>query len=449
MLEFNKMTNTNIIKKILFLANILWIVFSEAVRNYIFNNNEVLITNITHRLSKINILFVKIFQAIAINNNIVNENINNTFIQFTDNAPYTEADINYDVLFNLANKFNLKIENNFLPINSGMISLVFKATKIDTNETLILKIKRNNIENTLKEAIDNLMFIVYLSSYFSIIQRYEIPVSIEKNINIIKSQTDFNQEIKNMDFMKKICMRLDYIIIPKVYPEVTEKYNNAIMMEFINGQKIDEISKEDYYDFAIKLNKFVFITLLIHGTTHGDLHGGNVLFIKDSNNTNNTNNSNIKIGLIDFGILYQMSKSFNEILFDFCTEIFTKSPEDVAVRILTYGFFDPPDILNKITVDEKQFIIELITHFIRDILVDSKNANQKKIYEFLFNLNNFVIENKLEKYGLKLNDEFIKLQMFIAMYQGVSLKLASTEYIEIVNKVINDLYLSTMSQLEN
>lgn len=73
----------------------------------------------------------------------------------------------------------------------------------------------------------------------------------------------------------------------------------------------------------------------------------------------------------------------------------------------------------------------------------------KKIYEFLFNLNNFVTENNLEKYGLKLSDEFIKLQMFIAMYQGVSLKLSSTEYIAIINKVISDLYLSTMSKFAN
>jgi len=181
----------------------------------------------------------------------------------------------------------------------------------------------------------------------------------------------------------------------------------------------------------------------LYGTTHGDLHGGNILFIKDTNNTNNTN---IKIGLIDFGILYQTSKLFNEILFDFCTEIFTKSAEEVAVRILTNGFFDPPDILNKITSEEKSFIIGLISKFINDALSDSNNANQKKIYEFLFNLNNFVTENKLEKYGLKLSDEFIKLQMFIAMYQGVSLKLSSTEYMAIVNKVISDLYLSTMSQ---
>ena len=143
-----------------------------------------------------------------------------------------------------------------------------------------------------------------------------------------------------------------------------------------------------------------------------------------------------------------MSKSFNEILFDFCTEIFTNKAEDVAVRILKNGFFDPPDILNKLSVSEKEYLIGEISKFINTILTDPTNANQKKIYEFLFNLNNFVTEHKLEKYGLKLNDEFIKLQMFIAMYQGISLKLTNTDYMEVVNKVINELYISTMSLLD-
>jgi predicted unusual protein kinase regulating ubiquinone biosynthesis (AarF/ABC1/UbiB family) len=437
---------TTIIKNILFLLNSVWIIFSEIIGYYIFNNNEALINNTIERLSKTNILFIKLFQAIALNSSIIDEKIKKLLLKYTDNAPYTEKDIDYDLLYNMITQFNLKIENNFTPINSGMISLVFKATKMDTGETVILKMKRKNIEQKLDDAIDNLMFVVYILSYFSVFQRYEIPASIAKNIGIIRSQTDFNQEIKNMATMKKICMRLNYIVIPKFYPEVTEKYNNLIMMEFIQGQKIDQVSKEDYYDFAIKINKFVFITLLTYGTTHGDLHSGNVLFIKDANNSND---DNIKIGLVDFGILYKTSKLFNEVLFDYCTEIFTKPAEDVAVRILTNGFFDPPDILNKLTPSEKKYIIELISKVINDALTDYSNANQKKIYEFLFNLNNFVTENNLEKYGLKLSDEFIKLQMFIAMYQGISLKLSSTEYIAIINKVISDLYLSTMSKFVN
>ena len=440
---------TDIFKNILFLIKSSWIIFSEYIKFCFFKDKITLINNITYKLSKINILYVKIFQGIALNNNLIDETMNNELLKYTDNAPYITDDIDYDTLFKVSTQYNLKFENGFTPINSGMISLVFKANKIDANdeiEHVIIKIKRNNIEKTLDEAIDNLMFIVYLLSYIPIFQRYEIPATISKNINIIKCQTDFNQEIKNMCLIKNNCKRLNYVVIPNVFPEITEKYDNVIMMEFIQGEKIDLISKEDYFEFAIKLNKFVFITLLIHGITHGDLHSGNILFIKEKSENNE---DIIKIGLIDFGILYETSKKFNDTLFDFCTEIFTKSSEVVAVRILKDGFFEPPDILDKLSVLEKDYLINQISNFINIILTDPTNANQKQIYNFLFNLNNFVIENKLEKYGLRLNDEFIKLQMFIAMYQGISLKLTNSDYMDVVNKVINELYISTMSLLEN
>lgn len=445
---------TDIFKNILFLIKSSWIIFSEYIKFCFFKNKITLINNITYKLSKINILYVKIFQGIALNNNLIDETMNNELLKYTDNAPYITDDIDYDTLFKVSTQYNLKFENGFTPINSGMISLVFKANKIDANkidandeiEHVIIKIKRNNIEKTLDEAIDKLMFIVYLLSYIPIFQRYEIPATISKNINIIKCQTDFNQEIKNMCLIKNNCKRLNYVVIPNVFPEITEKYDNVIMMEFIQGEKIDLISKEDYFEFAIKLNKFVFITLLIHGITHGDLHSGNILFIKEKSENNE---DIIKIGLIDFGILYETSKKFNETLFDFCTEIFTKSSDVVAVRILKDGFFEPPDILDKLSILEKDYIINQISNFINIILTDTKNANQKQIYKFLFNLNNFVIENNLEKYGLRLNDEFIKLQMFIAMYQGISLKLTNSDYMDVVNKVINELYISTISHLEN
>lgn len=439
---------TNIINNIIFVINISWIIFSETMKYYIFNDKISYVNNITNRLSKINILSVKIFQAIALNNNLIDKFTNNYLLKYTDNAPYTGDDIDNKTLTKLENQYNLKFENGFIPINSGMISLVFKATSIDTNKTVIIKLKRNNIEEKLDKAIENLLFMVYLLSYFPLFQRYEIPASISKNIGIIKCQTDFNQEIKNMLLIKKNCKRLNYIVIPDVYQDVTEKYNNVIMMDFIHGEKIDKVSKEDYFDFAYKLNKFVFISLLIHGVTHGDLHSGNILFIKEKNEGDNNTSDNIKIGLIDFGILYETSKQFNETLFDFCTGIFTKKPEDIAIRILKNGFFEPPDILNKLSVSEKEYIIGEISKFITVILSEPTSVNQKQIYKFLFNLNNFIIENNLEKYGLKLNDEFIKLQMFIAMYQGISTKISNNDHMVVMNRVINELYISTISLLD-
>ena len=46
---------------------------------------------------------------------------------------------------------------------------------------------------------------------------------------------------------------------------------------------LNQIQEEDYEEFAKPVLKFGFVTTLLHGATHGDLHGGNILFIKDEN----------------------------------------------------------------------------------------------------------------------------------------------------------------------
>ena len=56
------------------------------------------------------------------------------------------------------------------------------------------------------------------------------------------------------------------------------------------------------------------------------------------------------------------------------------------------------------------------------------------------NLNNYLNENNLKQYGLKINDDFIKIQMGIAMAHGVSLSLCKNNYMDVANNVLNELF---------
>ena len=46
----------------------------------------------------------------------------------------------------------------------------------------------------------------------------------------------------------------------------------------------------------------------------------------------------------------------------------------------------------------------------------------------------------MKKYGLYFNDDFIKMQMGLAMAQGVCLCLCKNNYIEIANQVSNEMF---------
>ena len=117
------------IKTGIILSKLGWILSIELIKYLLWyhKNYEEFIVSITNKLIQINILYVKIFQAFALNNNIIDNKINNTLTRFVDNAPWTNKEIDYNLLSILEE--DIIFEKPLTPINSGMISLVFKGKK--------------------------------------------------------------------------------------------------------------------------------------------------------------------------------------------------------------------------------------------------------------------------------------------------------------------------------
>ena len=189
----------NKLKEILFLFNVFAIIFIELLIFAVYRDKLLFIDRLTQRLAGINILYVKIFQAFALNNSLIDDKINNMLLKFTDNAPWTTRDIDYDTLFQLEDEESIKfIDNLDDPINAGMISLVYRATNRKDKSNVIVKIKRKNIEQRLNDAIDNLLFVIYILSFFPIFQKYQLSEVVNKNIDIIRHQVNFNEEVQNI-----------------------------------------------------------------------------------------------------------------------------------------------------------------------------------------------------------------------------------------------------------
>jgi predicted unusual protein kinase regulating ubiquinone biosynthesis (AarF/ABC1/UbiB family) len=430
-----------IIKESIFMIKLFFIISSELFYYFIFKDFNYFIIRISHRLASINILYVKIFQAIASNNSLINDKINNQLLKFTDNAPWSYSDINYHDIIEFTNDYNLVLESGFeKPINSGMISIVFKAYKKDTNEHLIIKMKRNNIENKLNDSIQNLQTFMYLLSFFPLINKYQIANVINKNIDIITHQTNFLEEVDSIIKIKNNCKNLKYVKIPNVYKEVTEKYPNIILMEYINGIKISEIKEEDYEGFAKQVIKFGFVTTIVHGVTHGDLHGGNILFIKDDNDYK----CKYKIGVIDFGIIYELDTNFKNLLFDIFTSMFESPYRDTAIKILDSGLIDPPNIINQIPKEHYENIINFTAEIINETAQGSTNANQIQIYKFLYRLKEYLNNAELANIGIRPSDNFVKTQLILAMSHGVTLTLCKNNFFPLADKVINELFHTNM-----
>lgn len=430
-----------IANEILFVLRVGYAITSELFLYMIFRDYNNFIDRITRHLVSINILCVKVFQAVALNNSLIDDSVNNHLLKFTDNAPWTLDDVCLGDIVKISEEHNLCLKSGYeQPINAGMISLVFKAYHKDTDKPMIIKMKRNNIEEKLDAAIKNLQTIMYLLSFFPMINKYQLSELVNKNINIIQHQTNFLQEVANIERIRTNCKNLKYVKIPAVYKEVTEKYPNAILMEYIDGVKINQIKEADYEGFAKQVMKFGFVTTIVHGVTHGDLHGGNILFIKDEKDDRYKH----KIGVIDFGIIYELDANYKGLLFDVLTNMFTTDPKESAIKMLNSGIIDPPDILNQIPKKNYDAIIEFTTNIVNETISKSKQANQIQIYKFLSALKDYLNNSEIANIGIRPSDNFIKTQLVLAMSQGVTLTLCRDDFMTLADKVINELFHTHM-----
>lgn len=428
----------NNVKSLMFLLNAFFIFASEIMIYGILQDYSFFIERLSRRLASINILYVKIFQAFALNNSLIDDSINNKLLTFTDNAPWSYSDINREQLIEICDKFNIELPyGNEEPINSGMISLVFCGyEKNNPDKEVIIKMKRKRIQERLDEAIDNLLFSMYILSFIPIVQNYQLSEVIHKNIEIIRHQTNFLEEIDNMNKIRENCKHLKYVKIPTAKREVTEEYPDVILMDRIDGLKINQIVEDDYEAFAKLIVKFGIVTTILHGFTHGDLHGGNILFIKDPNDSKYPH----KIGVIDFGIVYDVNTQYKGMLFDIFTQMFENSPRKSAEILLNSGIIEPPNILRQIPKSDYEEIVTFTTEIVQETIFQSENANQIQIYKFLSKLKEYLSKESLTKIGIRPSDDFVKSQLVLAMAHGVTLTLCRDNFIPLMDTVINELF---------
>lgn len=420
-----------IFNNIIFLFKLSYVFLSE----YIFyklklKNHKECIEDLAFKLTKVNILCVKLFQAIALNNNYIDEKTNKILIKYTDNAPYSDTDINWGELINCIEEYDIK-ECNFVPMNAGMISVVFSC--VIKNRKCVLKVKRFDIENKLSYAINRVKFCSNLLSFIPLANSLDIPNVINKNIEIIREQTNFLKEVSNMLLFTQKCKYVDYVKIPDVYENITFKYKNIICMEFIEGKNIKNLPVSDLNEFAKLIIKFGFTSIFNFGLAHGDLHSGNIIFMK------NEETNKYKLGIIDLGIVLQLDQDTKNAFIDIFSDITNENPRKTSIKIIN-NLFEPKNIFKRVGKEQREIIIGILCDALKDIF-KNRSADQTLIYKNIKYLNDYISKNdEIKKLGIKPNDEFVKLQLALAMSYGVTLELCKEKYVDMTNEVLDEMF---------
>ena len=428
------------------ISNISYVFLYESC-NFIFFHRKYLffISNIVEKLTKINVLYVKLFQGIAFHQSFISDEVNSIILKYTDNATWNKSDIDYDTLDSVLKTYNINSAYDLSPINSGMISLVFKVTT-DDKKDIIIKLKRKNIDQQLNNSINDFLSFLYLLNFVPYVKQFEIYKLCLKNIEIIQSQLDFEKELKNTMKIKENFKNIDYVEIPTVYPEATTKYSNVIVMSYINGVKINDIQKSDYLDFAKSIIKFGLVSTLLHGCSHGDLHPGNILFIKEHTSDNSIL---YKIGVIDFGIMYHIQENTRKTFFDLSCILVNGTTEETTENMINSGaFIVPIENIKKLKTSNPVSYNKLYKSMYN--IVHLVKTKSKSIFSTIFDaikeLSLFLKENnsisRCENTPyLSISEDLLKVQLCLSMTIGITFKLCQdVDYYDFADNLLKELF---------
>lgn len=379
---------------------------SNGIYNFIFtfDKNKFFI-DFVESLSRDNIFYIKIFQGIGNNTNIFNKIQSEYLKKFLDNVPFNNNEL-YDVLKSELQKVGRENQELIIDldtleiINSGVIGIVYKAKMRE--KTVVVKVIKNNIKNKIYQALNEYEQIIKILTYISLFKFYYIDDIYYSNKILLLQQLDFNFEVVNIKKFYKNNKNTDYVEIPFVYEEFTKNNDKIIVMDYLDGRKLDNIEDEEKTEYLEQLVNFSFKSILFNRTFHCDLHPGNIIFLDNPK----------KLGIIDYGIIGEITKEEQENIYNFFNEIFKNKNYYEGSRILINN-------CSKIINKDKIIIsntdtIEKISSLTRDLVDDKFNLDTNFIYQ---------INKILYKENLKLAEFFCKIELSFGISDSVCKQL--------------------------
>jgi predicted unusual protein kinase regulating ubiquinone biosynthesis (AarF/ABC1/UbiB family) len=450
---YYKMSCRDFFRALWFSASSLHICATEYVKYKIgWKSRNNAIMDVSKRLAAKNMMYVKIFQAFATNRNIVSPELNQFFSEYTDNVKYTDNEYDINELKELENRSSechpasrLRILHDYKPIKSGLMSLIFKGV-ITTHSgdgdggggdmpiPVVIKYLRKNISKTFNASMNNLVVFAKLTRYFPYLRTLNVENLILQNIVCLNDQVCFRKELANIELYYKSWSDYEYVKIPKPYAEYTEKINpDIIVMEYIDGMKITDIDPEDNDEFGKVLAAFNAKAAFCTSFYHGDLHPGNILFIK-------TPLGKYKIGILDFGIIGHLSRDDQELLFRAMKFMYQQKYNKIVDIIMSCELSESANPENEVhtVVPSKDSIKyntlrnELTEVLIRYTTPEIKFFGVTEIYEINYILNN---------YGLMFKRSLYRLFITVAIMDSIGTRLGSKmSYMQHMTDIVVDMF---------
>ena len=388
-------------------------------------------------LTKSNVLFIKLFQSLSANKS-VSPHLLTLFRKNTNSSEYYQSDIDYVLIEHIREKYDIVIDD-LVPINSGMIAIVFKGQTKEGKE-LVIKIKRKDISERLERGYKQFVYLYHVAKIITYpMQANDFLESIASFIeskDYIMTQCDFNNEIEVMrttkeevgDFSENNTISdLDKIIIPDVYNLPGD--DEFIIMDHLSGTTCFEVDDNQKQQYVHLLLKFALCSNYLFRYMHTDLHPGNLICMKDE--------GTLKLGIIDFGMSLNIGDSNIKVALSRVSDILLNS-NDKHKDFIFYvkDLLNPAPDISLYTSEQRIRLNIIIENLFTDLL-------KGKLTELTIRKYKSKIDTIVP--GLSKNHfdvDVVKILLAFTMINSTILSLTGdTEFIyETQKKIIMEIY---------
>ena len=351
-------------------------------------------------LQELGTTFIKFGQLLSSRPDWVGEKISEELSQLhDDNPPISFEEIKVIIESELGGDIDdIFAEFSKESLATASIAQVHKA-KLPTGEKVAVKVQKTNVQEIVETDLSIMRFIANESERFDTsFKHLNLPAIVHEFDRSIQKEMDFDNELMNIRHMNDNFKYNDKIIVPVTYQDYsTEK---VLTMEYVEGVKLSEVIVGDDPKYnkiliADRIVRSYFQQIFVDGFFHADPHPGNI-FITDDN----------AVCFIDFGMMGVLDEEFRQNLAELMIHFSDRNIDGLINQLIRM------DILN-----EKTDI---------NILKTDLNDLFAKYYGVELSRFNGIIEDLLflmQKYDVKLPNEFVLMARGLSMVENLGLRL--------------------------
>ena len=354
---------------------------------------------LTARIASLGPSFIKLAQVFAIRADILPHIYVEELSRLHDQVPpFPTPEVRKRIQAELRQPLESVFDSfNPEPLAAASLGQVHRARY--RGEEVIVKVLRPGVEELVATDVRVVQNVVFVLEQF--IDHHIIRSTrtiIDEFSRVIAEEMDFHHEADNVERFGDLFKDSDFVIIPRVYREVTT--TRVLVMQFFEGfrvTEVDEILKHNIntQQMIENLIEFYGDQLLVHGFFHADPHPGNILIRPDA-----------RIVLLDYGMVLEITPELRQDLVRIVIAAVRHNVDDLINMAYKLDMLEH-DVSPSVVREAAQAIIAI--HLDRQL-------TQRQIQEITYQ-----ILNTFYRFPLRLPSSFVYILRAGVLIEGIGI----------------------------